>query len=110
MYAQVNIEHNGATYRPGQHLPDDLPGLDELVANGSAALAKPTSNVTIDTDGNVLTGPGVHPIHRFEGEVNADEIDNEPQAHPMFAGTHFNGAQHREQEPHMYIDAGEAYD
>jgi hypothetical protein len=39
MYAHATIEdwRNNKTYRPGQEVPDDLPGLDELKEYGSVS-------------------------------------------------------------------------
>ena len=106
-YAQVNIEDEDEkrVLRPGDVVRDDLPGIEHLIEYGSVASERPTRQVEIDSDNRVVAGPGVHPIHRWEGDVTADDIENpDVDTDSNYLGMHFTEADHKAQEPAVYIE------
>lgn len=69
-YAQTLIEHNGLI-RPGQVVPDDLPGLEELVAAGSVSTEPWTRTITVDAQNREI---GAAHVEAFAGDFTTEEI------------------------------------
>lgn len=55
-YAHVHLEdpRTDRKYQPGDLVPDDLPGLSELVEHGSAGTSRPERRVVALADGTVI--------------------------------------------------------
>jgi hypothetical protein len=103
-YAHTLLEHNDRRYQPGDVVPDDLPGLEALVAAGSVSTEPFTRQVTVDGAGRVL-GDGPQ-VARFNGDFTPEQIIDTEVDTPLL-GIHRNATELREQEPDAY-DAGEA--
>ncbi len=72
-YAHTLIEHGSAKYQPGDVVPDDLPGLDELAAAGSVSAEQFTRTVTVDAQNRVI---GDAHVETFAGDFTGDDIDD----------------------------------
>lgn len=70
-YAHTLIEHGPAKYEAGHVVPDDLPGLDELVAAGSVSTEPFTRQVTVDGQGRVI---GEAHVEAFAGDFTTEQI------------------------------------
>lgn len=112
LYAHAHLEdpRSGVVYKPGDAVPEDLPGVDELVDGGAVDDTKPERNVIADSDGNVIlevdSGGVVNRtqhIKRFDGDFTPEEI-KDPDTETPLAGVHKNEAEHRAQDPSPYFD------
>lgn len=112
LYAHVHLEdpRGSVKYEPGKVVPDDLPGIDELLEHGSVGPSKPERNVITNSDGAVIReidpegiSNRTNHIKRFNGDFTAKQI-KDPKVDTPLAGVHTSEAQHREQEPHVYAD------
>lgn len=108
MYAQTLIEDGDSRYKRGDVVPDSLPGLDDLIAEGTVGPDKPTDTVTIDTDGNIVGDDQPH-IARYDGKFTSKQIAD-PKVETPLLGTHRTGADHRAQEPQVYAPTGDSSD
>ena len=70
-YAHTLIEHGSTKYQPGDVVPDDLPGLDELAAHGSVSTEQFTRTVQVDALGRVI---GDAHVECFAGDFTTDDI------------------------------------
>lgn len=72
-YAHTVVEHGSVKYQPGQVVPDDLPGIDELLEHGSVSTEQFTRTVTVDAAGRVV---GDAHVEAFAGDFTGDDIDD----------------------------------
>lgn len=72
-YAHSVIEHGSVKYQPGDRVPDDLPGLDELANYGSVSTEPFTRQVTVDAQGRVI---GDAHVEAFAGDFTGEDIDD----------------------------------
>ena len=70
-YAHTVIEHGSVKYQPGDVVPDDLPGLDELADAGSVSTEQFTRQVTVDAQGRVI---GDAHVETFAGDFTTEDI------------------------------------
>ncbi len=70
-YAHIVIEHGSTKYQPGDVVPDDLPGLDDLAEHGSVSTEQFTRQVTVDAQGRVI---GDAHVETFAGDFTTDDI------------------------------------
>lgn len=82
-YAHVHLEdpRTDRKYLPGDQIPDDLPGLAELVEHGSAGTSLPERRVVALADGTVIReidGAGIENrtkhVKVFDGDFTPEEI------------------------------------
>ena len=74
-YAHVRVEHGSTLYPPGAVVPDDLPGLDDLIAYGSVSTEPFTRKVVVDAQNRVID-PNSARVEAFAGDFTADDIDD----------------------------------
>lgn len=72
-YAHTVIEHGSVKYQPGDVVPADLPGLDELADAGSVSTEQFTRQVTVDAQGRVI---GDAHVEAFAGDFTGQDIDD----------------------------------
>ena len=70
-YAHTVVEHGSTKYQPGDVVPDDLSGLDELIEHGSVSTEQFTRRVTVDGQGRVI---GDAHVEAFAGDFTTDDI------------------------------------
>ena len=100
-YAHTVVEHGSTRYQPGDVVPDDLPGIDELAAAGSVSTEQFTRTVQVDAQNRII---GDAHVEAFAGDFTGEEIDDPDTPTPSLGrpGDHeqvAHAAQH---------DAGEA--
>lgn len=82
-YAHVHLEdpRTDRKYAPGDVIPDDLPGLDELVEHGSAGTSLPERRIVTNGEGQVIReidAAGIENrtkhVKRFDGDTFIDAV------------------------------------
>ena len=70
-YAHAVIEHGSIKYQRGDLVPDDLPGLDELVEYGSVSSEPYVRTITVDAQGRPI---GDAHVEAFAGDFTTEQI------------------------------------
>lgn len=70
-YAHTVIEHGSVKFEPGHVVPNDLPGIEELIEHGSVSTEQFTRQVTVDGHGRVI---GDAHVEAFAGDFTTDDI------------------------------------
>lgn len=100
-YAHTVIEHGSVKYQPGDVVPADLPGLDELADAGSVSTEQFTRQVTVDAQGRVI---GDAHVECFAGDFTTEDIAD-PEIDTPSLGRPGDAEQFQHAQQH---DAGEA--
>ena len=72
-YAHTVVEHGSTRYQPGDVVPDDLPGIDELAAAGSVSTEQFTRTVQVDAQNRII---GDAHVEAFAGDFTGEQIDD----------------------------------
>lgn len=96
LYALVHLEdpRTDTVFKPGAVVPDDLPGIDDLIANGAIGDSPREQTVTVNDDGQVIrrideagvVNRTAH-IKRYDGDFTPEEI-KDPSVDTPLAGVH----------------------
>ncbi len=94
-YAHVHLEdpRTDRKYVPGDEIPVDLPGLDDLIEHGSAGSAPPERRVLALADGTVIReidAAGIENrtkhVKKFDGDFTEEQI-RDPAVETPFTAT-----------------------
>ena len=74
-YAHTVVEHGDTKYPAGALVPDDLPGLADLLEFGSVSTEPFTRKVIVDAENRVIDPNAAH-VEAFAGDFTGEEIDD----------------------------------